>query len=308
MSRTLKLPFNLKRIRIKVCTLCFSINFFLGTSQITGDKSKLSRFFKPFEIFKKTPAKNQQTKNTQPGQEGIDDKKTIEGQMSIFGKKSVLFKLLGGKMEKAIDEEEYDISTKTKNSSKKHKKAKKKAFTTKVREKLVNDLFNAFEAQGKITFSMEEKITAMAATKDSKYLLIASHSVENIVKQEKSLPTHNLESGTTMNDTNVENLRKNSSIPTVPGATEQVKQPCSLWLVNLETNEKEKLPLEGNLKPENEILSLIVTSDGKYVISGWNDGSIQVYDLNKKKKEYTLHGAHQRKYYSFKVRRNSYSI
>ena len=266
----------------------------LGNLQKTGDKSKLSRFLKPFEIFNKSSVKNQSNVVTQPGQEGSIGQKNTTDQKSITGKKSVLFKLLGGKMEKAIDEEEYEIIKKKKNSSKKPKKIKKKTFTTQVKEKIVNELMNSFDTQGKITFEIEEKITAMASTKDSKYLIIASHFVENIVKQDQTAPPANLESGTTINDTNIETLVKNNSIPVAAGTSEQVKQPCSLWLVNVSTNEKEKLPMDGNMKPENEILSLVVTSDGKYVISGWNDGSIQIYDLIKKKKEYTFKDAHER--------------
>jgi len=179
-------------------------------------------------------------------------------------------------MEKIIDEEEEEApQNRAKVTAKKGRRSKKKTYTTRVREKILQDLVQAVEDQGKIDFQLGEKVTAMCASKDSKHLYVASYTLS------QAQPA-----GAT--ETEPQNLK-----------TEENKDPSkgssSLWMINVSSNEKEKISLtDCNVDIEKEIKAILVTSDEKFLITGWSDGGILVYDLPQKKAAHKFKSVHER--------------
>ena len=142
---------------------------------------------------------------------------------------------------------------------------------------MLQDLGNVLSHQEKTSYNIDEKITAMCATKDSKHLVVASHSIEVVSKQ-----------GSPQTNKHADLM---SPIPETPDLNksnldgEKIKQPSSLWLIDIKNRDKEQFTLEDDdLNPNKEILALGVTSDSKYIVTGWNDGSVNVYDLPGRKR------------------------
>jgi len=202
-----------------------------------------------------------------------------------LGSKVLLAESWEAKWKKIIDEEEETQPMRSKASSRKARKSRKKTYTTLVRDKILQDLVQAVEDQGKIEYNLGEKVTCMCATKDSKQVYVASHSAAQVAQTEKTGPE----------------LGKNEPLNTGENQTQSFigndppkAASTSLWVINVSTNEKEQISLaDCNVDLEKEIKAILVTSDEKYLITGWSDGTILIYDISQKKAVHKFRNVHE---------------
>ena len=200
-----------------------------------------------------------------------------------------------------------------------------------LRNIVTRELQEKINSQPKSRYDFGEKITAMCISNDSQIAIIATHNpidwtprmrlrLGDTFKTEKTVegngkhpeeryligPVESKEQNVpftfTLNEEHAsEETPKNSSFGKAASTfmgnsgTKQ-KQSPSLWLFNIETEVKEKLTIDDNYSdPEKEVKYLAITSDNKYLVAGWSDRSVLLYNLEKKAKAYTFKNVTERK-------------